>query len=308
MSSEVAHAILNTLFISIPEEFLLITAMLLVSYYLKVIDFNKKNILKALIPTAIIASIANILLLLHFNKNNILFINMFLFFILILLFYKNTFIKQESPLILAFKNKMIDLTFLKIMGKLFLSVLMIIVITIIFELGYATLIVNSTELTTDFINSNLEINILITLPERIVQILIVLLMPKYLKFDIIKSIMSDKKRTMFVSVILLIIIIIIALFGKLFIFDRILLNLNIEMQIVIVLSVILLPILYIIALYYIAKNAYEAAILKMLREKLNDKKELNFMLKNIEDCLNKEHYDKIHLVLKDFQNLYIEEE
>lgn len=157
--------LINTLLVSIPEEIYLVmfTLILLGEFdYWRESEckklFYSYDIKRILLPAITIALLSNILKYTGLETSNSSLFILILFYILII--FTNNVIKDAS--------------LFKWMGKMFVFFVIAVVTVGLSELIYLPLVQFSTDLTIEEINSNLLLNILLSLPAKIIQLLIIL--------------------------------------------------------------------------------------------------------------------------------------
>ena len=308
--SIIIHTLFNTILVSIPEEFMMITAMLLVSYYFKIVDLKKDIIFKTIPSVITIAFVSNLLRVLNFNDNIIMSVSAVLFYILVLNTYYPSFKTYESAFVLVFRSKQYDITFLKIAIKMFFSLLIVLITCAIFEFTAAAIVVNIFNTTLKYLQDNLLLTILVTLPERIIQVTIIYLFWKCVKFDIIKMNLKSNSKSIGFIVLLLVSFFDLANAARLIIFERIFESLDSFSQVTMIFATVIFPVCCILfayfrgrKMYYVAKLEYEIERIKLVTERMSENSEIKYLLKQIDTYLKLKENDRIYLVIQELERL-----
>lgn len=259
--------VLNTLLVSIPEEFYLVMFVLILAgefdyweqdEYKKL--FYKWDYVRVFVPTVVVALLSNIFRYLGFNLDYFSLIPILVLFVLIIL--TNDVFGDASAI--------------KWIGKAFIFLILAIITILISELIYAPFILYASELSVNQLNNNIALNFCISIPSRIIQysILVFLVLRKktILKANVLKPIFESRVLTVITAVSIVLHGIFFYIMMKTVIYDKILINLSATMRLLVVLGICILPVLNMLLLiwviYYI-KN-YEALRLKRINNNLGN--------------------------------------
>ena len=276
--------VLNTLLVSIPEELFLVmfTLILLGEFdYWKEDEckklINRWDYGRILIPTIVAATISNILRYMFVDIDISSPVTIFTLLVLIV----------------ATNDIFGDASAMKWVGKAFAFLMLACVIVGITEALYIPFILYGTGKTLEEINNNIFLNLLVSLPSRIMlsSILLYFISQKrtLLKGKVLKCIISNSIVLTITSIVSLFNVIFFIVAFKIINYDRALLNMRLSMQILIIVGVILFPILNISGLLW---NVY-----CIKNKEINDKKiasdKLSILLNEIKIYTEKENYDNI---------------
>lgn len=262
---------LNTILVSIPEEFfMVIFTLILVGEF----DFWKEEECKKLlnrwdygrlfIPTIAGALVSNILRFILKVEDSTIPTLLTIFILMIL---TNHIFSDAS----AFKW----------IGKVFLFLLLSAIIVGVSELIYVPFIISGTGKDIVDINQNILSNVLISLPSRVFQYMLLFYFVSrkrtLLKGNVYKNIMSSPILLLFISIISLFDLTFFIVANKLIVQQKIIDNLSLFNQVIVVIGVILFPIInlsgLLLSIYYLKNQE-----LKTLN---NSHTQLNELLKKI---------------------------
>ena len=285
--AEVFTAIANIILVSIPEEIFLVMFTLILLRQFDFLEskkegegkFKKRDIFEISIPVLCVALITTILRYCKIDPNYILFSSVLILFICVVIVFKQWTIIG--------------------MAKTFFASLISCFTLILIEFTYVPLLYYVIHRTyTDFNNSTL-LNFIIAIPERIIEYSLVafFLIRKatFLKANFFKTIVSSKTLTIIAICIIVFNMVAFSAIGKLIWFDRILINYSLSIQVIMVVTVFLFPILnitaFLAAIYYIRnKEMYRSFLTKEIMNRLTE---------DLWSYTNNRDFDKIELTLKD---------
>ncbi len=302
-----AKIIINTLFVSIPEELYLVMFTLIMVgefEYWKEAEckrlINRFDYVRVFLPTVVCALLSNILINTGFDYGFYRFLYPTVFFIII-----------------VFTNDIFgDASAIKWITKAFIFFLIGFLSIGITEFIYVPFVIYGTGLTMDDIRNNLLIYFMTSLPARFLQFsLIAYLVSRkrtLLKGRLIKTILSSPVVAVVLSVLVILNILFLQMMCKAIIFDKVLITISRISQMFIITGVVLFPILNISGTlwsFYFIKN-------KETHDKKNASEKLNKLLKDIEIYTNNSKYDNISWKLNEIgvgiediaKNLYEEHE
>jgi hypothetical protein len=277
---------LNTLLVSIPEETFLVMFILILLGKLNFLGndilekrINRTEIIKISTPIILTAIMSNVLRYLGIDFNIVFLSFLIALFILLTIIFE------------LWKDG-------KEIGKALLFLMFGVLIMLVLEFSYIPFILYATEKTVEELNSNLLWNFLISLPERTIEgLLIAFLLSKkftFLKASIIKPITQSRFLVSITITTLIFDIALMAIMIKSICYDKILINLSLSTQIVIIVGNILFPIINVAALLcgvYHKENqtqAKQAFFIETMQE----------YIQNIKVCTNNSDYGKISSSLK----------
>lgn len=288
--------VLNTLLVSIPEEFFLVmfTLVLMGEFdYWKHDEYNKVfykwDYIRVFVPTIVGALSSNVLRYLGFDFGFYSFLPILIFFILII-----------------FTNDIFgDASALKWIGKAFVFLILGFIVVLISEFTYIPVILYSSGLNLTDINDNILLNFFVSIPSRVTQyvILFSLIIKKraLLKVNFVKPIFENRTLTIITFLTLVLHFTFFIIMMKIISYDKVLIDLPIGLSLVVILSVCISPIINIACLIwgiYFMKNN-EATRQKQIHVKLGN------ILTEIKSYTNNEKYDNIKWKLNQI-NLEIE--
>lgn len=231
----VINALMNTILVSIPEETVWVILTLI---FLKRFDLldryrwreNVKWVMIPVIPTAISINIFRYIL--HTPKIVMFVVSGLIFYSLIIYIVKKTsFAEEEVP-------------YLKILLYAFLSSF----ILCLSELIYVPILLNIITEPITFVNENISLNFLISLPGRIFQILmIIFVLNRYSNKDIriFKNIIKNKLLLLTTVFFIMIVLIIMFIITNVLYDFGIMQNMSIIIQVIISISIVTIPTLII---------------------------------------------------------------
>lgn len=276
--------VLNTLFVSIPEElFLVMFTLILIGEF----DYWKEEECKKLIhrwdysriliPTLAAALLSNILRYTFVDIDISSPVTILTVFVLIVL--TNDIFGDASAL--------------KWMAKAFVFLVVACIVVGLSEFVYVPFILYSTGKTLEKINSDIFMNVLVSLPSRIIQYSILLYFVSQkrtlLKGNVLKYIVESPILALISAVVALCDLLFCIVTYKLIVYEKILINISLTSQISIIIGVIIFPVLNILGLVwsvYYVKNK-EMSDKKIASEKLNN------LLDSIKSYTYNANYDNI---------------
>jgi hypothetical protein len=282
--------LMNTLLVSIPEEFYLVmfTLILVGEFeYWKEPEckrlINKFDYVRVFLPTIVTALLSEILRNISFNSNFLQFI---------------PFIIQY--IIIVFTNDIFgDASALKWMGKAFISMLLGFLTIGLSEFVYVPFVLYGADLTLVQISNNILLYFISSLPSRILQYSLLLYLVNrrrtLLKGRLLKPILSNPILLTIFAALVLLNITFIQMVYKAIVFDEILVTISHSSLVFILIGVVLFPILNISGLlwgFYYMKDK-ETSDKKIANEKLN------ILLEKIELFTNNDNYDNIRWKLNE---------
>ena len=255
MVQNIINAVLNMIFISMPESFVWLLITLMLSKRFDLLDRYrwKSNLKYFLIPVLPTAFYINFLrYILHMPRMPILFGCIFIFYSLTLyILKKNLFVDEKLPYL-----------------KTLLFVYIGIFIIAMTELIYIPIILYITHLSMDAINQNILINFMLSLPSRVFQILIIItILHKYNKIKLFSNIIRDKVlliiTVLFLSIILLIVFIATkiihsyCLILNCSLYSQILIGITITIILTLIIFLYLIPINYLINKLFLLNKSHQ---------------------------------------------------
>lgn len=276
--------IINTLFISIPEEFYLVmfTLILVGEFeYWKEPEckrlINKFDYVRVFLPTIVAALLSEILGYMGL---------------------KSGFFQILPPIVLyiiiVFTNDIFgDASALKWIGKAFIAFMIGFLSIGMLEFIYMPFVLYGANLTIVEINNNFPLYFLVSLPTRFLQYSLLLYFVSrkrtLLKGRLLKPILSNRIPSVIFSTLVFINILFLWIMYKSIVTDKALISISHISQIFIVFGVVLFPILNVSGLVW---SSYY-----MKNKEINDKKianeKLNILLKKIDLFTNNDNYDNI---------------
>lgn len=290
-NSLVAKIILNTLFVSIPEELyaVMFTLILVGEFeYWKEPEckrlINRFDYVRVFLPTVTGALISNIMINTGLNHGLIQFISPIITFIIIVI--TNDIFGDASAM--------------KWMVKALITFLIAFLSIGILEFAYVPFVLYGTGLTMDEIRNNLFLYFILSLPSRLIQftLLAYLISRKrtLLRGRFIKNILSNSIVAVIFSVFVFINILFLQMTCKAIIFDKVLISISHLSQMLIITGVVMFPILNISGFLwgvYLLKN-------KENIDKKNASEKLYRLLKDMELYVNNQKYDNIRWKFNEF--------
>lgn len=276
--------LLNTLFISIPEEFYLVmfTLILVGEFeYWKEDEckrlINKFDYVRLFLPTIVIALLSNILTYMGLNSGIFQFIPPILLYVLIV--FTNDIFSDASAL--------------KWMAKAFIFYSLGFLTIGLSEFVYTPFVLYGANLSMLEINNNFLLYLLLSLPSRLLQYSLLLYFVSrkrtLLKGRFLKHILSNPILTVIFSVLVVFNVSFLWMMYKVIIYDKVLISISHFSQIIIVFGVIFFPIINISGLlwgFYYMKD-------KETKDKKIANEKLCILLKDIELFTNNDNYDNI---------------
>lgn len=293
----VIKIILNTIFVSVPEEIYLVmfTLILMGEFdYWKEEEcrkiINKWDYSRILIPSVTVALLLNIAR--YTNMNTIISSVVCLFIFYGLIVYTNDVLTDARPY--------------KWMIKAFVFLILAQITVGVIEMLYVPLVLSSTGLSIDEINGNIFINFIASLPARLVQILILAVFINkkrtLTKGNLLKYIASSPVLSSLISMIIIFDLIFLYIMHRAIVFGKLLTGFPVAFQIMIAVGTILFPALNITGLVwavYYNKN-------KEMVEKRNLRLKLEVLLEEINVYKEKDNFSDIRWKLKEI-GMVIEE-
>lgn len=276
--------LMNTLLVSIPEEFYLVmfTLILVGEFdYWKEDEckrlINKFDYVRVFLPTIISALLSNILR--YTDLNSSIYQLMLAIILYIIIVLTNDIFGDASAL--------------KWMAKAFIFYLIGHLTLGLSELVYTPFVLYGANITMEEINNNILLNFLLSLPSRLLlySVLLYFVSNKrtLLKGRLLKPIISNRILTIIFSALVLFNIIFLWMMYKAIVYDNLLVNTSHFSQILIVLGVVFFPISNVLGLlwgFYYLKDK-EINNNKIANEKLH------ILLKEIELFSNNDNYGNI---------------
>lgn len=301
----VGKILINTIFVSIPEELYLVMFTLIMVgefEYWKESEckrlINRFDYVRVFLPTVTGALLSNILINTGLNSS-------FFHFLTPILMY----------LLIVFTNDIFgDASAIKWMVKAFIFYIIGFLSIGIIEFIYVPFILSGTGWEMSDIRNNLLIYFMTSIPARLIQftLLSYLISRKrtLLKGHLIKSILTNPVLTVILSLLVLANILFLQMFGSAIILDKLLISISGFSQMLIITGVVTFPILNISGFlwcFYLLKNN-EIKDKKLASEKLNK------LLKGIELYTDNSNFDNIRWKLNEIgvgiedvaENLYKE--
>ncbi len=285
-----AKLIINTLFVSIPEELYLVMFTLIMVgefEYWKEAEckrlINRFDYVRVFLPTFAGAIISNILINTGLDYSFYRFLSPAIMYILI-----------------VFTNDIFgDASAIKWMIKAFIFFLIGFLSIGITEFAYIPFILSCTGLTMSDIRNNLLIYFMTSIPSRLLQytLLSYLVSRKrtLLKGHLIKNILTNPLLTVIFSLLVLANILFLQMFGSAIMFEEMLISISDFSQMLIITGLVIFPILNISGFLwgvYFLKD-------KEIKDKKIASEKLNKLLKEIEIYTNNEKYDNIRWKLNE---------
>lgn len=276
--------ILNTIFVSIPEEFYWVMFTLILTgefEYWKEEEckrlINKWDYSRILIPTLTVALLSNIFRYIGLYEGIFSIVPIIIFYILIVL--TNDILGDASAL--------------KWLGKSFMFFLLGLITIVLSELLYIPFILYMSGSTLQEFNNNIFLNFIVSIPSRVIQytILICFVARKrsLLKGNIFKHIISSPILSSLTSIVFFFDFLFLYIMYYAIVYEKVLVDSLPSFQVMIIVGVILFPILNILALvwgiYYVENRAVHKQ--KLISDKLSN------LLNNVKLYTNNENYDNI---------------
>ena len=303
----VVKIIINTLFVSIPEELYLVMFTLIMVgefEYWKESEckrlINRFDYVRVFLPTVAGALLSNILINTGLNSGIFQFLTPLLMYVII-----------------VFTNDIFgDASAIKWMVKAFIFYMIGFLSVGIFELLYIPLVLYGTGKTLFQLNNSFLPYFLLSLPSRFLQysLLLYLISRKrtLLKGRLVKNLLSSPLLIIIFFLLLLTNISFLWIVYKVIVFDKVLISIPSLSQVFIVMSIVIFPMLNISGFLwssYFLKN-------KEVKDKKVASEKLNKLLKDIESYTNNSKYDNIRWKLNEIgvgiedvaKNLYEEHE
>ncbi len=284
--------IINTIFVSIPEELYLVMFTLIMVgefEYWKEPEckrlINRFDYVRVFLPSIVGALLSNILINLGLNYGFYHFIIPIVIYVLIVL--TNDVFGDASAVKWMFKA---------------LIFFMIAYLSIgIFEFAYLPLLLYGSGMTMDYLRDNLLLYFITSLPTRVFQfsLLCFLINRKrtQVKGLIIRNILSQPVLAVILCSLVIFNILLLYLFGTAIVVDKVLISISRVSQILIITGVAIFPLLNIsgfLWVFYFIKN-------KEIRDKKNVLERLQNLVENIELYTNKEEYENIKWKLNEIK-------
>jgi len=275
--------IVNIIIVSIPEELFVVVFTLILLKRFDLLRLNGANVLKISVPILPVAVITNIIKYYVQNEDIQFFLGAPLMFILIAVTY----------------NRLRDF---KGIAKTLISCILSLTIMLIFQASYVPLLLYTTGMEVEDMNSTVLINFLCTIPERVMEIaLISYILTRKLsifKVNVIKTVAESKKLLAAALSIALVNIVFLYLACTLIAYDKILTGVPLPAQLVIIVTVLMLPVLNIGALWVFVYNIKS----REMYGKLLEKDRLTALADILRLHADNGSYEKINLVLDDLRN------
>jgi len=285
--------ILNTVLVSIPEEiYLVMITLILVGEFdywkeeecKKII--NRWDYSRILIPSVTVALLLNVARYTNMDVNISSTVCLIIFYGLIVI--TNDVLKDARPL--------------KWMSKAFIFLIVAQISVGLIELLYIPFILYGTGKTIDEINNNIFINFLVSLPTRLIQLMILAFFVSkkrtLLKGNLIKCLVSSPVISILISAVIIFDLLFLFIMHKVILNERILLSVPHAMQILVIVGAVLFPILNISGLVwaiYYNKN-------REMIDKRNTSNKLENLLDDIKSYTNDENYEDIRWKLNEIGN------
>jgi len=235
----IVKLILNIILVSIPEEIFFVAFALLIQKRHDLLKPNRRNVLRFSVPVLSLAFLSNILrTFFEVTADFMPIIAVLILFVSTALVYKIKGVRQ----------------LLKVFASYILSYLAVSII----QLSYIPLLLNTTGITANELNNYGLLLVLISLPERVIEccILAYLLSKRtnLIKINIFKEIFKNRTISVVTIGVFILNVVFVTLMGKLVFFNRILYNLGIVVQFVVIEGVLIFPILNIAMLFGVIYN------------------------------------------------------
>ncbi len=253
--ASIFNLILNILFVSIPEEICLVMIILI---FLKQFEFikvdyeiansfrfeiQKIEVIKFSIPVLIMSILSNVLKFIGVGATPVLFISILIVIIAIIITYK---LQSVSSILKSIAFTVLGFTILMISESI-----------------YIPLILYTMNKTIAEINNSFLTNFLLSLPSRLIQITIILFVllrkTTFMKANLIKPIIKNKSLSIISLTTVIFNVVLLAILGKLIIFDRILIDMPLYIQLGVIILTVSFPFINIlclvIAIYFVANKS-----------------------------------------------------
>ena len=266
--------IISIIIVSIPEElFLVLFSLILLKRY-DLIELKKDNIFKISIPVVITAVASNILrYYLPSTKDYIIIIGIIIIVASIIIIYG---LSRPKEII-----------------KVIICTLLSMIVYAVIQTAYVPLLLYGTSVPIEELNKPGLLIFIWSLPERAIEfsILSYFLSKKksFLRVNLIKVISDSPKLTMITTVVLLFNILFIAAVVKVIGYERVLVGLRFDIQIIFIVCLLLLPVLNLAALFIAIYYIKDRDALK----RFNIQQELNVSISDIRFFLKRREYDRI---------------
>lgn len=283
LTSKAVLLILNILFLSIPEELFVIIFSLMLSGRYDLISFSRKNIIKMLVPAALVAVLTNVLRgVAGLNMNFMPFIGLISLFLPMVPVYNLRRLRDILRCLLSLVGSFI------VLGLL--------------QLTFVPIILYGTDITIEDLNKPGLVTFISSLPERLLEcsVVILMLIKKRSLLHIVPVRMVMKSRALMASslAVLLINLIYVYILTKSIYVDKILLTLPVKMQILVVAAVFGFPIANITAFI----TAVHAFVLKEKRKDRYIYDETRILRILVKMLIRDEKYTEIDRQLKSFED------
>ncbi len=271
------NTLMNTLTVSIPEELFLVGFSIVLLSVFKMININRKVVLKIFIPVIFIATITNILSNYGVTPSIKFILSLIIMFLILVVIYsKDIIIVEKNPL--KFN--------IKVLASIFIVNAISFTILIMTELSYMAIVLQIINKDINEINNNVLLNLMYTLPERALEYALLFVVARYkiLKEEVLRTIIQNKKLLLKTILTSVVIILFMVLIGKAFVLTKLFQNIPIETQLISIMVILLLPILHLTTIYTVAKGVSEIIEKEKAIEKSLYQQELDFFAENLKVC------------------------
>lgn len=281
--ANIGFTILNSIVISIPEETFIIYLSLYILgkfEFIKLKAGNLPRFIACVIPAAFIPNLLREFL--PQSKDYLMFIGIVAFFLLIVFIYR---INDRKDVLRAFIGTILSF-----------------IVMMIFQLTYAPLITFGTGINIDDLNRSLTLLFFWTLPERVMEfsLLILLIVRKNMAARInIFSILSKNKPVAFITLFLLIFnVAFLAIMAKLICFDNLLVHTSLLNIVFITALVIIFPVMNISLLIVAIYSVYYKYSIRLLLSK----ERISTLVSVLAVYTEEKNYSKIDSLVTDLHN------
>lgn len=281
--ANIGVTLLKSIIISIPEEtFIVFLALFILgkSEFIKLKSSNLSRFIACLIPAAFIPNLLREFL--PSIKDYLMPIGIIAIFLLIVFIYR---INDRKDVLRAF-----------------VATILSFITAMIFQLIYAPLVMFGTGISIDEINKSILLLFFWTLPERVMEfsLLILITVRKNMASKInIFSVLSKNKSVAFITLFLLIFnVAFLAIMGKLICFDNILANTSLLNIVLITALVIIFPVMNISLLLVVVYSVYYKYSIRLLLSK----ERINTLVSVLAIYAEEKNYSKIDSLVTDLHN------
>ncbi len=287
------NTLMNTIFVSIPEELFLVSIALILCKRADLLKLTKSNIIKGLLVILPIAIISNLLAALKVNQ----IVKSLSSLVIMITCFSLAYRKELTTTDNKVKNA------IKIIIQSIIISAASFTIVILSEYVYMSVVLGRISASINEITKKWDIAFLYSAPSRIIEytLLLIAIKRKAIKDDFLKIIISDKKYIVSTIVALGAGLLVMYTISQAVILNKAFYLLPLRTQLANMLAVILMPVLYLYSVYFVANGAIANMRRQKEVEQIQANRKLKYMLNSIRQCTNNGTSDTINYIMKDIE-------